>query len=408
MLELILAWRNIWRHARRTWLTIAAMVFSNVLLVFMISVQFATYQMMIDGSLKAFVGHIQLQTPGYLDEPAIRKAVPDIVSVAQSVRDNTTGTSVGARAMGFALASSEERSYGVQVVGVEPEREPAISSIPGLIGEGYYLNEDDPGGVVVGSVLARNLKISLGDELTLLGTGRDGSFAADVLTVVGIFESGMNELDRSMVQMHLPRFQDTFFMQGGGHSVVVNYQDFEAVAAGYRQLQNRFAGRDDIVVLDWNAMQPGLRQAIQSDMASSWMMYAVLIVLVAFGVLNTQLMSVLERTREFGIVMALGLRARRMVRLIFLETALMAGVGLLGGILLGGILTAVLAHTGFTYPGMEEMADRFNLPARIYPQLSPLSAVLGPGVVFIVSLLAATYPALRLFRLQPVAAMRAV
>jgi len=131
-------------------------------------------------------------------------------------------------------------------------------------------------------------------------------------------------------------------------------------------------------------------------------------VLVAFSVLNTQLMSVLERTREFGTMMALGLKPARLARLVMIETGMMTALGLLLGIALGGLITAYLSVAGFSYPGMAEMAVKFNLPERMYPVISPLSLTLGPAIVALGSLLAAIYPALRLNLLQPIEAMRAV
>ncbi|MCW8194122.1 ABC transporter permease [Proteobacteria bacterium 005FR1] len=386
------------------------MVFSNILLVFLISLQLGMYQMMINNTLQVFTGHIQLQAPGYLDEPGIRKAVPDIQALARSVRDDLPDVKASARAIGFALASSEQRSYGVQVLGVEPETEAQVSTLPGLIEQGDYLSprQDAVDQVVIGSVLARNLKIGVGDELTLLGSGRDGSMAADVLTVAGIFESGMPDLDRALVAMPLSRFQETFSMRGAGHAVVIKADEFSQIEAKAAKLRREFGKRDDLVVHQWEELQPGLEQAIQADMASSWFIYGVLVVLVAFSVLNTQLMSVLERTREFGIVMALGLRAGRLARLVLLEAALMALIGLVLGVLLGGLVAAVIGQVGFSYPGLEEMATRFNLPDRMYPEVSLLSVLVGPAIIYFASLLAAVYPALRLFFLQPVTAMRAV
>jgi ABC-type antimicrobial peptide transport system permease subunit len=168
------------------------------------------------------------------------------------------------------------------------------------------------------------------------------------------------------------------------------------------------SGRDKLVVLDWEQLQPGLKQAIQADFTSAWFMYGVLIVLVAFSVLNTQLMSVLERTREFGVMMALGVKPARLGSLVITETAVMSGLGLAIGAVLGIAMTWYLSIVGFSYPGMEQMAERFNLPDRMYPSLSLLSIMLGPSIVFLFSLLASIYPAIRLFFLQPVAAMRAV
>ena len=136
-------------------------------------------------------------------------------------------------------------------------------------------------------------------------------------------------------------------------------------------------------------------------------MYAILVILVAFSVLNTQLMSVLERTREFGIVMSLGVSPGKLGRLVMIETGLMAALGLAGGALLGLLVSIYFAKNGFSYPGMDEMAKNFNLPAAVYPEVSWLSILLGPSAVFLFALLSAVYPALRLHWLHPVSAMRA-
>ncbi|RRJ82793.1 ABC transporter permease [Aestuariirhabdus litorea] len=408
-----LAWRNLWRHPRRTWLTCGAMIFSNLLLVFLISLQFSMYRLMIDNSLRAGSGHLQLQAEGYLERATLRNTLADIGALATRLRDDFPELEAGARAEAFALASSEQRSYGVQVLGVEPGQEPRVSSLPGLVVAGRYLAPADTDAAVLGSLLARNLKVTVGDELTLIGSARDGSFAALVVEVVGVFESGIAEIDRALIQLPLTRFDSAFVMQGGGHRVVIQLPSLEQTAQWQQRLQTWLAAGLEAeaqggAVIDWDQLQPGLQQAIKADMASAWFMYGVLVLLVACGVLNTQLMSVLERTREFGLVLALGMRPGRLARLVMLESLLMALLGLGLGMLAGAALTLWLGVNGFSYPGMDEMAARFNLPSRVYPSLSSLSLALGPAVVFVASLLAALYPSLRLLRLRPVSAMRAV
>jgi len=401
-----LAWRNLWRHQRRTWLTVGAMVFSNTLLVFMISMQFGMYDLMIDNTLKVFTGHMQIQAPGYKDDQKMRQTVANIAPLAARLRDEFPAQNIAARGWAFALASSEERSYGVGVFGVEPAFEPQVSSIPGLVGQGRYLDQNDAAEIVIGTVLARNLRVGLGDELTLLGSGRDGSFAATVATVVGIFESGVTEVDRSIAQMPLGAFQDTFFMEGAGHQIVISSPALEIAEELLPEVAAALPPDANLVVHDWDALQPGLKQAIKADMSSAFFMYGILVILVAFSVLNTQLMSVLERTHEFGIVMSLGLKPGQLGRLVMLETALLGLIGLVLGAIGGSILTAYFGVNGLSIPGMEEMAANFNLPARVYFTATPWTMAIGPLVVFLFTMLAAVYPALRLYRLHPVEAMR--
>lgn len=382
------------------------MVFANMLLVFMMSLQLGMYGLMIDNSLKLFTGHLQVQAPGFKDEQKMRQTVPDILSLAQSIREQVVPARVAARGSTFALASSEDRSFGIAILGVESEYEPQVSSIPGLVKEGRYLTSGNAAEIVIGSVLARNLRAGLGDELTLLGSGLDGSFAASVVEIVGIFDSGVKDIDRSIAQIPIDLFQETFFMEGAGHQIVIVADDREAVPALQAKVTALAGEYPDLLVLDWNALQPGLKQAIQADMASSFFMYFILVILVSFSVLNTQLMSVLERTREFGIVMALGLKPGKLGRLVLLETAIMGAMGLFLGALAGGLLTAWFGNSGVVFPGMEEMAAQFNLPARMYPKTSLLTLFAGPAIVFAFSLLAALYPAVRLNWQNPVDSMR--
>jgi len=403
----VLAWRNLWRHRRRTWLTVGAMVFSNTLLVFLISLQLGSYQVMIDGTLAMYSGHLQVQHRGYLENQQMWLTVPAVDALASQVRALPRVEAAAARGQAFALASSADRSYGILLTGVQPAHEPEVSSFPGQVREGRYLRPGDSDAIVIGAVLAQNLQVGVGDELTFLGSGEDGSFAAAVATVVGIIHSGLEEADRSLAEVPLPWFQQVFSMGDAGHSVVARVHHLERdVPSVVAEVEALLAGRAGLVVLDWDALEPGLRQAIASDMASAWFMYGVLVVLVALSVLNTQLMSVLERTREFGLMLALGMLPGRLARLVGMETLLLAILGLGLGLLAGTLLTLYLSLAGFTYPGMEEWAVKFNMPSRMYPELSLLSLSVGPLAVFSGALLAALYPALRLLRLQPVAAMR--
>lgn len=406
-ITLVLAWRNLWRHKRRTWLTVGAMVFSNALLIFSISLQWGSYSMMIDNSVKSFSGYLQVQTLGYLDEPEMRKSIPAGLALSQTLREQLQTDQVAARAVAFALASSQQRSFGVQITGVEPGFETNVSSLPGLIREGVYLSgkADE---IVIGSVLARNLKLSVGDEVTLLGSGRDGGFAAAVVNVVGIIHSGFNDVDRFVAQMPLASFQDVFGMQGHVHSIVINPPELDVVPAWQSQVAALLDQQKGLVVHDWTTLQPGLKQAIQADMASAWFMYGILIVLVAFGVMNTQLMSVLERTHEFGTMMALGLSYKRLARLVMLEALLMSLLGFVMGCLLGSVIAGYFNVNGFSYPGMEEMAAQFNMSPVMYPEVSFLALTIGPWVVLMGSLLGALYPAARLRKLEPLEAMQAV
>ena len=403
----LLAWRNIWRHPRRTLLTIAAMVFADVLLIFMLGLQLGQYRMMIDNSLAIFTGQMQVQADGYNDEPYMYRMIPAADALAEDIRARTQLEAVATRGYGFALVSSETRTLGVQISGVDPQFEPRVSTLPGLIKQGRYLDGKADNEIVIGSTLARNLRVEPGDELTILGSGRDGSMAATVTPVVGIYESGNRDMDRMMLSMPLDTFRDVFSMGDAAHSIVIGGERERAdrIPTGARAA---LTDKDSLVLLDWETLMPGLKQAIQADFTSAWFMYAVLIILVAFGMLNTMLMSVLERTHEFGILLALGVGHGKLGRMIVTESAVLATTGMLIGILIGAMVVGYYLVNGFTYPGMEAMGERFNIPSVLRPEVSLRSLLPGPLAVFLATMLASLYPILHMRKLRPTEALQAV
>ena len=409
-ITLTLAWRNLWRHPRRTWLTIGAMVFSNALLVFMISLQFGMYELMIDNTLQVFTGHLQVQAPGYKDDLKMRQVVPDAAGLADELRRELGVDTVSARSAAFALLSSENRSYGVQVFGVDPGYESTVSTLPGLVREGRFLATKDAQEIVIGSVLARNLRVGLGGELTLLGSGRDGSFAAAVAEVVGIFETGVSDVDRNIAEMPIGYFDDVFYMEGAGHAVVIVTPALSMVEGLRPKVEAMVPDDGTLVVHDWDALQPGLRQAIQADISSAFFMYGILVILVAFSVMNTQLMSVLERTHEFGVdhVARTDARTPRQAR---------APRDVADGA--RGTVPRCASRAESSPRGSpttdspirawKSWQSKFNLPSRFYPEVTAADLVRRDRPsCFSVPILSALYPALRLHWLHPVEAMRAV
>ncbi|MBW2179616.1 MAG: ABC transporter permease, partial [Deltaproteobacteria bacterium] len=178
-----MAWRNVWRNPRRTLLTVSAIIFACMILVFMLSLQFGSYETMINTSVKIYAGHLQVQAEEYHEKMKMRMVVTDPDSVSR-ILDSVKGVEAyTARAKAFSLVSSDRRTSGVFVIGIDPEREANVSTIKRLIRDGRYLSNVDTNKAIVGKLLAKNLQVVPGDELTLLGQGRDGSIAATVLEI---------------------------------------------------------------------------------------------------------------------------------------------------------------------------------------------------------------------------------
>jgi len=392
-------------------LTILAIVFATMLLVFMLSFQFGSYDTMINTAVKIHTGHVQVQAEGYRDKMDVRQVVPNPGAVDDVIKDIPGIEAYTSRANAFSLVSSSDRTYGVLLTGIDPEREAKVSTLKKLVQRGEYLAQEDTDMALVGELLARNLKVDIGDELVALGQGRDGSVAASVLKVKGIFSSGEDKFDRNSVQMPLGYFQDVFSMRGAVHEMVVLGRSLEDVkkikkelGAGVRSIDND----GNLVVLDWMELMPGIVQSIKLDLVSGLIMYVILIVVVAFSILNTFLMAIFERTREFGVLMAIGMTPGRLMKSLFLESATITLIGIILGIISGGMITWYYQVHGILISGASELLSQYGLPERMYPQLSVLSVSIGAGIVLIITILTAIYPVLKVRRLRPVEAMTAV
>jgi putative ABC transport system permease protein len=405
-----MAWRNIWRNTRRTILTISAIAFASLLLVFMLSFQFGSYETMINTSVKIHTGHLQIQAAEYRQKRNVRYVVSDLNKIAAVLENIPQIASYTYRAQTFSLISSAKRTYGALVTGIDPAGEAGVSRLKSLVRQGAYLSGEDTNQALVGSLLARNLHVKIGDELTILGQGRDGSIAATVVTVKGIFTSGIDDFDRSSLQIPLKTFQDVYAMPGMAHEVVIvahSLSDVERIKRTIQKDLSSLSMNQRLVTLDWDELMPGLRQSIEMDLISGLIFYILLVLVVAFSILNTFLMAIFERTKEFGVLMAIGTTPGRLTKVLLIESMTMAAIGIAAGIFIGSLLTLYFQLYGIDISGSSELLSQFGITGRIYPKLSWISAVSGPTAVLIITFLAALYPALRVRKMKPVAAMRA-
>jgi len=404
-IESKMAWRNVWRNPRRTGLTISAIAFACLLLVFMLSWQFGSYESLINASVKINTGHLQIQHPKYDQKKVIRYVVPGPESIGKKLEKMEGVEAYTYRSEGFSLVASEDRTYGALVVGIDPVKEGRVSTLKSLIRKGEYLSETDQDAALVGRLLAKNLRVDIGDEITLMGQGRDGSVAAAIVRVKGIYASGIDEFDRNAIQMPLSYFQEVFFMRDGVHRIVVNAKSLDDVASIRDELTTDTLAAD-LAVLDWIDLSPGLVQSIYLDLISGLIFYLILVIVVAFSIMNTFFMAIFERTREFGVLMAMGTTPGRLVKLLLLESGFMTLTGVLTGMLFGTIITLIIQHYGIDMSGSSgELMAQYGISGKLYPKLSLTSLLTGPAAVLIITFLVALYPAFRVKKLKPVEAL---
>lgn len=398
-----LAWRNIWRQRRRTAFGLAAVAVTTSVVVFLPSLQAGGYAGMVRTYLGLLDGYAQIQTPGYLNTPAMRESFEVTPALRKALRELPATVASSERGIAYVLLTSHARSLGAQIIGVEPQTERRVSTIPSDLVSGAYLQQDNQ--VVLGEILARNLKVTNGDAVTLLGVGRDGSLAADVLTVAGSFRSGMPDMDRQLAEVSLGRFDEIFAMNGYRHAVVIG----DTASPSDRRAVERMrpaVEAQGLRLRDWTAMQPGLYAAIELDATAAVLLYLVLVSVVVLSLLNTILMSVLERTREFGMLMALGVRPELLSRIVWAETGIIAVVGVSIGLIGGALVTIWSSRTGIDFQSVQAVFQRYGMSSTIHPELTPLTALAGPAAIATALIAAGLLPALRIRKLNILNAMR--
>ncbi|MDW6004323.1 ABC transporter permease [Vibrio mangrovi] len=400
-----LAWRNLWRRPLRTTLSLISIAFAATLLVFMLSLQLGIYDTMKTNTLKIFDGLAQIQPAGYEDDPDIRKVIHQPYTLADQALSVPGITAASPRASSYSILAHGDQGYGAAILGIDPERENATTTLAATIRQGRFLQTGDDNAVIMGEALALNLKVGIGDNVTLIGSARDGTVAADNLTLVGIFRSGIPELDRQLAEIPLTRFQESFAMTGMANTIVLSGDDLQAVENALPQILSH-TDATDIVVRNWQSLQPALKQAIQLDLSTSMILYATLVIVVVFIILNTLLMSVHERKREFGMLIAIGMQHQYVARMLWLELIFMSLIGNLAGLIIGSVFSLWYGQQGLMVSGMEGVFAQWGLPDQFYPALSWASALTGPAAILISVAIGGCIPVLRMSRLDAVSAMK--
>jgi len=407
-LELRLAWRNVWRNPRRTGLTVAATVFAVVLVMFSVAMGAGTHEKMIEDTVRVNSGHLQITGPEYLEKRTLEQYVVYDAELAARVERAAEVIGHAPRVVSFGLLSRDSATRGVAVLGVDPLREPSVTSLPGRVRRGRFLAAEGTGEIVLGERLAGVLAAELGDELLLYSVAYSLETAYELFRVVGIMKLPEANLDRSLAVISLADAQ-RFFVYGDRVSeVAVLIREPDALDSAAVALRNALDGRA-AEVHTWRDSMPELEQVIFLDDASMYILLAILVIVVAFGILNTILMAVLERTREFGVVLALGLRPRAVFRIVYLESLVLASVGLVIGLAIAFPL--VLWLEGHPVPLTGESAqamELFGVTPEIIWKLKPKNPIGSSITVLGVAVLAALYPAAKASRGQPVDALRSL
>jgi len=378
--------------------------FGTALAVWSVGLAEGTYADMISLGTRTYSGHFQVVAKGYNKKPSLFKTVDDPEAVEQSLISIPQVTAVSERVETAGLLAFGNKTVGAQLTGVDPEKEKKVTTLHSQIIEGHWLDAkpgEDFLPIVLGSGVAKKLKTDLGDEISFVGQAADGSIAADLYKIVGIFETGAPELDAACAFIGLADARELLALGNKAHRVVGVVRRLEDLP----DVEAEAKLADGLQFMKWSDVSPTLDHTIKSDRAGLWIFLAIIMAVVILGVVNTITMSVMERTRELGVLMALGTEPRGVVGLILCESAWTSLIGAAAGTGLGIAMNAITRIWGIpiiggpiTYGGVviETMRAAETMTGD----------VIFPLIIFVSGLIAGLPPAVRAARLKPAAALR--
>lgn len=398
-----LSWKNIWRNPARSGAVITAVILGTWAAIFLASFYTGMYQQHLQNELNNHVGHLQLHTPEYNQEIRTAHYIPNPDSLHQLLTKTSYVKSVSPRTLIAGLASSSANNYGASIVGVNPTYEKQVTDIHNHLVEGTYLDTTRRNPVIVGKPLAERLDLELGSRLVLQFQDLSNEITGGLFRVSGIYSTNNKPFDKSHVFVRQSDLSPLLGQSGLVHELLLKVDDYHNAGA-YADSLNRQL--DMVVAESWQDVSPMLNYMNSSLDMMLWIFMAIIILALTLGIINTMLMAVLERTRELGMLMAIGMNRVRIFSMILIETFLLTITGVPIGMFLSWASISALQDTGIDLSSFAEGLRQYGFSTHIYPVLEPEHFIYLGLMVCVASLLAAIYPAIKALKLNPVEAIR--
>ncbi len=407
-----MAWRNMWRNGRRTLITLFSISFGILLAVMFTGIGDSTYSDMIDLAAKMGAGHVTLQHPEYLELPALNRTVQDIKAKRKKALLDRNVDKVVERISGPVMLSTAANSTGAFFIAIDPKAEnDATLSILDAIKQGEMFATSRDKGIILGKRLADNLDARMGRKVVYTMTDKKGEIITGLGRVSGIIETGAPTVDGGLVLLPIDIMRDALgYAPDEATQVALFIDDQRRSAAVAARLSDKVG--TDVAVLTWSETQPDLASFIAMKVAGTIFFEVLIMILIAAGIFNTLFVSVMERIREFGIMMAIGFSPANLFRLVMWESLWLGIVGVAAGVLITAWPYHYFNTTGLDYSGMlgEEGAEVAGVAMEpvMHIGIYPESAIVIGLVVILSTLAAGLYPAWRAGRVAPVESIKLV
>jgi len=407
-----LAWHNLWRRKRRTFITAFSIAFGVLLAVTFTGTGDYAYTNMIDASANMGLGHVTVQPRGYNETPSLDKRLRHADQIRARLLQLPGVNSAYVRILGQAMFASAAKNVGGVFLGIDPAAESGAHNLllRSLV-EGELFPPGRSHGALVGSRLAEKLNLRLGKKLVYTTSDGNGDIVSEIARVSGVFRTGESEVDGTMVLLPIDALRSTLkYAPGEASLVAVIVEDQRHARAMSSEIAAQL-GDPRREVLSWQRTQPEIAGVVAMDRSGNYISQLLVGLLVAAGILNTLLMSVLERTREFGVMLAVGMAPRTLFRLVITESLWLALLGVLLGVIITTPWFLYLAHVGIDFSaaiGQDYSAGGVLVDPVLRIRLYRESALAILAGVFALTLLSGLYPAWRAARVPPVQSLKAL
>lgn len=405
MMFLQLGWRNIWRNPRRTAVIMTAIVIGVWSMIFLGALMRGITDQMVGNGIATLTGHLQIHHTGYRSDPVIEnsmKAPGAITTALESVVP--AGGSWAFRVRVNAIASNARHFAGITFVGIQPEAERTMSFIGTAVTEGHFLAESDAHGIMIGKALAEKFETKVGRKLLIMSQDTAGEIASRSFRITGIYQAEFESTEKRFAFVTMDAARDMLKMGEMVSEISVilpDCADLERVVAGLKAV----LPVRDYEIHSWQELLPLVRVYLQVYDDFIYLWFLVVFIAMSFGIVNTTLMAVYERIREFGLLKAMGMKPWWIIQGVLVESFFILILGMVIGNVLSVLSVYALSFTGIDLTSLARGSEFAGMSKVIYPVIQGRDVIVANLVVFVLGLVVSAYPALKAARFSSVKAL---
>ena len=400
----IIAWRNIWRNRTRSLVIIASVTLGLWAGVFVTALSFGMTEERKHQMINEQISHIQVHNPAFIDKQEVNQFIPMGPDVVDNIAQKPMIKAISGRSLINGMLTAPQGGNGVRIIGLYPEMEANLTGLNTKVMEGEYF-PDQKNRILVGKALADKLGLKLGSKVVLTFQDTSAEIISGMFRIGGLYKTVNAKLDESLVYVSNEDLARLMGTEPLIHEIALLVQDDNQVNTVQSDLESTYPA---LTVRNWKQLSPELEYLDEMMDVFLYIFMGIILFALGFGLVNTMLMAVLERVRELGMMMAIGLTKTKLFFMVVLETAYLSLTGAAVGLILGGLTVYFTGRTGISIETVQQGMEEFGMGSQLYPSLSWHYYPIIAGMVIVFSVLAAIYPAIKALRLNPTEAIRKI